>query len=159
MGDMLITLPLAISILEVSQFGPDALACTADDMPPSPPAGVPVALSTGTNSIIVYDAANTAGALVGPSTSNVCTFGGGECVAPESCRNNANTAQGCAAGQTCSCKVMCGSAPCVAQIVGIPAMCDQLESGEFGGVILGGGFPALDTAAGDIATTFQFAIQ
>jgi len=155
---MVITLPLAISILEVSNFGPDMLACTADDMPPSPPAGVPVGLSTGTNTINVYDAANNAGGLIGPSSNTACTMGGGQCIAGELCQNVANPAQACS-GPTCQCKRMCGSSPCAAQIIGVPVTCANIASGNLSGTVLGGGFPALDTTAGDIATTFTFVIQ
>jgi hypothetical protein len=158
-GDMIITLPLGIAILTASDFGADGLACTADDTPAAPPAGVPVGLSTGINSITVFDAANTAGAKVGPSSNTACTFGGGECPAPELCQNAANPGAACASGQTCQCKNMCGASPCVAQILGSPVMCSNLASGDLTGVTLGGGFPALDTTAGDIVTTFTFVIK
>jgi hypothetical protein len=123
-GDMVVTLPLAISILDSpAQFGADGLACTGDDMPPNPPAAVPVALSTGLNSINVYDAANSPGLSISP-------------------------------GATCG-----GGLPCVAQVDGQGLSCQELlTSGSLSGVIMGGGFPALDTAAGDIATVFQFVV-
>lgn len=158
-GDMVITQPLAISILSADLLGPDMLACTPDDTPPSPPAGVPVALSTGTNTINVFDAANDAGGRIGPSSNTACTMGGGQCPAGELCRNAANTMLACAADQTCQCKQMCGSFPCAAQIIGAPVLCSALQSGDLSGVTLGGGFPALDTTAGDIATTFTFVVE
>jgi len=122
-GDIVVTLPLAISILETpAQFGPDGLACTADDEPPSPPAAVPVALSTGVNSIVIHDAADSPGGLVGPGAT-------------------------------------CGTNPCLAQINGSGVSCDDLiNSDSLSGLVFGGGFPALDTTAGDIATVFQFVV-
>jgi hypothetical protein len=121
-GDMVVTLPLAISILpSAAEFGPDQLACTADDMPPTAPAGVPVALSTGVNTIQVFDAANSPGVGITPGAA-------------------------------------CGAAPCVSRIDGTGTSCTNLMAGNLSGVVFGGGFPALDSAAGDIATTFQFVV-
>lgn len=88
-GDISIVLPLTIAIhTSSSTFGPDGLACTADDVPPSPPAVTKVVLSTGVNSIRIYDAGNVPGASVGPGES--CS--GTPCVAqvsgvPVSCPN------------------------------------------------------------------------
>jgi len=71
-GDMLIVMPLAITQLANSEFGPDNLPCTADDTPATPPAAVPVALSTGVNSIRVFDANNNATLRVAPGSQ--CGF-------------------------------------------------------------------------------------
>lgn len=123
-GDMLIVMPLAISILATpAQFGDDGLACTADDRPPSPPATVPIALSTGLQTIQVFDGANGRGTLdIRPGA-------------------------------------MCGTSPCVSQIDGQGVLCNQIvNQRSLSGMVLGGGFPALDTTAGDIATTFQFVV-
>lgn len=68
-GDMLVVVPLAILQLPVSEFGPDKLPCTADDVPSEPAAAVPVSLSTGSNSIAIYDANNTASSKLGPGAS------------------------------------------------------------------------------------------
>ena len=89
-GDMAIALPLAISVLSAPSapppvdWGPDGLPCTDDDSqrPPGTPTPVPlpgvsVALSTGTNSMFVYDANNTAGLILGPGSK--CT--GVPCIA------------------------------------------------------------------------------
>jgi hypothetical protein len=96
----------------------DGLACTADDTAaPSPP--VTVLLSTGTNSVNVFDAGNVAGFQVSPTST-------------------------------------CGGRPCVAQITGKAGSCTALAAGSVSGLALGGGFPATDSPAGDIATIFQF---
>jgi hypothetical protein len=119
-GDIAVALPLAITVLDSAiQFGPDQLPCTADDTPTDPPAGVPVSLSTGTNTIRVFDAGNSAGAKIAP----------GE---------------------------ICGLDPCVAQVVGQGVSCPNLNASMITGTKFGGGFPAFDTQAGDIATVFQF---
>ncbi len=54
---------------------------------------------------------------------------------------------------------MCGVFPCAASVTGIPVTCANLNAGMVSGMRFGGGFPALDTPAGDIATTFQFTVQ
>jgi hypothetical protein len=122
-GDIAVALPLAISILANStMFGSDGLACTSDDTPPNPPAPVLVTLSTGTNSVAIYDANNTAGASIAPGAT-------------------------------------CGFTPCVAEITGQGLSCPNLLAGMVAGTKFGGGFPAFDTASGDLATVFQFVAQ
>jgi len=122
-GDMRVALPLSITLLASSTlFGPDGLPCTADDQPTSPPAPVTVVLSTGTNTINIYDAGNLAGVRIGPGAQ-------------------------------------CGASACQAQLLGNPVSCSNLLTGNVTGMILGGGFPALDTTASDIATVFQFALK
>jgi hypothetical protein len=54
---------------------------------------------------------------------------------------------------------ICGSQPCGAEITGQGVSCPNLAGGLVSGLKFGGGFPALDTTAGDIATTFQFTAQ
>jgi len=103
------------------EFGADGLPCTPDDNAP-PPNAVPVALSTGTNSVYIYDRANQAGTILGP-------------------------------GQ------QCGAFSCIAQAVGTGIPCTSIDQGNLDGFTLGGGFPALDSPAGDIATTFRFRIM
>jgi hypothetical protein len=123
-GDAAVALPLAISLLDVrtdpppADYGADGLPCTPDDAAP-PGNAVPVALSTGTNSVIIYDRANTAGLTLGPG-------------------------------------FMCGAVPCAAQLSGAGISCSVIDMGTFNGIKFGGGFPAVDSPAGDIATTFQF---
>ena len=62
-GDMGIALPLGIVTMPLpaptppAEYGPDHLACTPDDVTAAA-AAVTVLLSTGTNSIILYDAGN-----------------------------------------------------------------------------------------------------
>lgn len=133
-GDMGLGFPLALTVngsgcpggVASGCFGPDGLACTADDQPSSPPSPVGVPLSTGTNRIYVMDASNTA-----PAT--------GGAISPET---------------------ICTGNPCIAQVAGAgAASCDALRLGNVDGVVLGGGFPAFDTTAGDIATTFQFVLK
>jgi len=53
----------------------------------------------------------------------------------------------------------CGGAPCVAQLTGQTVSCANLIGGNTTGLKLGGGFPATDSTAGDIATVFQFTAQ
>jgi hypothetical protein len=43
--------------------------------------------------------------------------------------------------------------------MGAGLSCTQVDMGTLEGLTLGGGFPALDSPAGDIATTFQFSLQ
>jgi cysteine-rich repeat protein len=50
----------------------------------------------------------------------------------------------------------CGATPCFAEINGTPISCADLTAGNVSGLKFGGGFPAVDTTAGDIATVFQF---
>jgi hypothetical protein len=126
-GDTALSLPLSLTILSApaptppADWGPDHLPCTNDDTAaPAPP--VTVALSTGTNSVFVYDAGNIAGAKIAPGS-------------------------------------LCTGAPCVAQITGQGISCSALDLGSASGLKLGGGFPAVDTQAGDIATVFQFTVQ
>jgi hypothetical protein len=83
-----------------------------------------VLLSTGTNSVNIYDAADIRGNQIGP-------------------------------GQTSG----CGGVACVAQISGHGGSCTSLTAGSVTGLTFGGGFPAVDSPAGDIATVFQFAVQ
>jgi hypothetical protein len=126
-GDAALALPLAITLLDAktdpppADYGADGLPCTADDQAP-PGNAVSVALSTGTNSIFVYDRTNTAGALLGPGQS-------------------------------------CGVSPCAAQVTGESLECAAVGPGSLAGIVLGGGFPALDSQIGDIATTFQFTFE
>ena len=122
-GDIQVALPLALTVMGSSaEFGPDLLPCTADDVPADPPAPVTVVLSTGVNTVLIYDTGNSAGATIAP---------GVQCPPP--------------------------SGPqCVAQISGQGTTCTDLNAGNLSGTTFGGGFPALDTLAGDIATTFQF---
>jgi hypothetical protein len=121
-GDARIVFPLAIKVLATAaDNGPDGLACTDDDLG-DPPASVPVVLSTGTNTVQIFDAGNTACAEIGP-------------------------------GQ------QCGADPCIAQITGKGVSCANLDAENINGTTLGGGFPAYDTQAGDIGTTFQFILQ
>jgi len=64
-GDMLVTLPVGIALLDSSSlFGPDALPCTSDDTGGTSAANV--LLSTGTATINVYDANNVAGSTRSP---------------------------------------------------------------------------------------------
>jgi hypothetical protein len=126
-GDVQVTLPLALTVESApaptppADWGADHLPCTGDDTAvPAPP--VTVSLSTGTNSIFVYDVGNTSGVTISP-TSN------------------------------------CGASPCVAQITGAGISCSTLVGGSASGLKFGGGFPAVDTPAGDIATVFQFTAQ
>jgi len=133
-GDIAIALPLGITILSApvasgpppANWGLDGLACTADDTAaPSPP--VTVLLSTGTNSVTVFDANNIASSEIAPDSE----CGGGPCNG-------------------------CGGKSCVAKISGKAGSCTNLTAGNLSGVVLGGGFPATDSQAGDIATIFQF---
>jgi hypothetical protein len=128
-GDMFVALPLSITILSAlppsgippANWGPDGLACTADDTAaPSPP--VTVLLSTGTNTVCVCDAGNFAGVQIGPGAT-------------------------------------CAGQPCIAQVVGQGVSCPNLTAGTVTGMKLGGGFPALDGPAGDVANIFQFLAQ
>ncbi len=68
-GDLQIIVPLAILQLEPSEYGPDKLPCSADDQPSSPAAAVPVTLSTGVNSLSVFDVNNQAGSIIGAGQS------------------------------------------------------------------------------------------
>jgi hypothetical protein len=126
-GDVAVSLPLSLTILSQpaptppADYGADHLPCTVDDTAaPEPP--VTVTLSTGTNSINVYDVGNTAGAKISPTSS-------------------------------------CAGQPCVAQITGQGLSCPNLVGGNVSGLKFGGGFPAVDSPAGDIATVFQFTAQ
>lgn len=71
-GDMIVVIPLAILQLGNDEWGPDNLPCTADDTPAGAPAAVPVALSTGLNSVNVYDANNNSTLRVAPGSN--CGF-------------------------------------------------------------------------------------
>ena len=53
----------------------------------------------------------------------------------------------------------CGALPCQTQTVGNGLSCVDLDAENVSGMAFGGGFPALDTLAGDIATTFKFVAQ
>ena len=53
----------------------------------------------------------------------------------------------------------CGFQPCTAQITGVGVSCANLNAGILTGTKFGGGFPAMDSPAGDIATVFQFTVQ
>ena len=126
-GDVAVSLPLALTIegapapTPPADWGADHLPCTADDTAaPSPP--VTALLSTGTNTIFVYDVGNTSGAKISPTST-------------------------------------CGGVPCVAQITGAGISCSTLVGGSATGLKFGGGFPAVDSPAGDIATIFQFTAQ
>jgi hypothetical protein len=83
---------------------------------------VPVALSSGTNTVTVYDANNTAGNRISPTDN-------------------------------------CGVPLCVARATGREVSCASVDAGTLDGMILGGGFPAMDTPAQDIATVFQFELR
>jgi hypothetical protein len=126
-GDTAVALPLAIALLDArtdpppADYGADGLPCTPDDAAP-PGNAVPVALSSGTNQVFIYDRANTAGLVLGP-------------------------------GQ------LCGASPCAASVAGQGISCAMVDQGTLAGLTLGGGFPALDSPAGDIATTFQFTLE
>ena len=123
-GALLVAVPLAIQLLDIdgSQNGPDALPCTSDDTPDSPPAPVTVVLGTGKATIKVYDANN---------------------------ENNNQIAPG----------AMCSGLPCAVELTGSAFNCTTLATSVTAGGRIVGGFPALDTLAGDIATTFQFESQ
>lgn len=54
---------------------------------------------------------------------------------------------------------MCSATPCVAEVSGSGISCANLDASLVSGTTFGGGFPALDTSIGDIATIFQFVIQ
>jgi hypothetical protein len=97
------------------------LPCTPDDTAsPAPPVGV--LLSTGTNTVKVFDVGNNAGLKIQPG-------------------------------------INCGSFPCAAQVSGLGTSCANLNAGMIAGTTFGGGFPAFDSPAGDIATTFQFTVE
>lgn len=51
---------------------------------------------------------------------------------------------------------ICTTNPCKAQITGAEVSCANLTADLPAGLVLGGGFAALDQTPGDIATTFQF---
>jgi cysteine-rich repeat protein len=134
-GSMAVSLPLAISVLSAPaptppvDWGPDHLACTDDDSerPPGTPTPAPlppvsVTLSTGTNTVNIYDAGNVAGNRIGPGA-------------------------------------LCSGKPCVAQVTGQGLSCTDLSANNLTGLRFGGGFPAIETQAGDIATIFQFSAQ
>jgi hypothetical protein len=126
-GDLSVGLPLGITLLAApaptppANWGADHLPCTADDpVAPAPP--VSVALSSGTNSIFIYDVGNSPDASIMP-------------------------------GGTCA------GLPCIADVTGKGLSCANLDAGNLSGTTFGGGFPALETPAGDIATIFQFIVQ
>jgi hypothetical protein len=126
-GDVAITLPLSLTVLSApaptppADYGDDHLPCTADDTAaPAPP--VTVALSTGTNNVLVYDVNDVSGQQIAPGA-------------------------------------LCSGLPCIAQITGQKTSCMALSNGNVAGTTLGGGFPALDTQASDIATVFQFTLE
>jgi hypothetical protein len=54
---------------------------------------------------------------------------------------------------------LCSGVPCVAQLTGAPFSCSTLATSVTAGAKICGGFPAVDTLASDIATTFQFVGQ
>jgi hypothetical protein len=125
-GDAGAAFPLAITLLDTlpgsgippADFGVDGLPCTPDDeVEPGNP--IPVVLSTGTNSILLYDVGNNAGNRIGPG-------------------------------------IQCGAFPCAASVTGQGISCSTIAANSLEGLTFGGGFPALDTPAGDIATTFRF---
>ena len=167
-GDASIALPLALTILSTgpsilppaptpsptppADWGPDRLPCTADDTVQSSGAVV-VTLSTGTNSVLIYDANNTSGLRLGVSSETTCTSDG-NCPLGESCRNSSNDLA-CNTG-SCRCVILCGASPCLGQTTGTPLSCSNLSAGNLTGLTFGGGFPGLDTQASDIATLFQF---
>jgi hypothetical protein len=51
---------------------------------------------------------------------------------------------------------LCTGLPCVASVTGAGISCSNLIGGTVSGLKFGGGFPANDSPAGDIATIFQF---
>lgn len=59
-GDLVVVMPLAILQLQNNEWGPDNLPCSPDDTPAEPPAAVPVTLSTGRNTVRIFDANNNA---------------------------------------------------------------------------------------------------
>lgn len=69
-GDVQIVAELAVSVVQPSLLGPDGLACTPDDMVGSTTA-TPVLLGSGDSDGTIFDAANTAGTVVGPAAQ--CT--------------------------------------------------------------------------------------
>ena len=152
-GDLQVVLPLSIVVLgtNAATYGPDNLPCTADDLPPSPLAAVPVTLSTGTTAVNIYDASNgkicQGGTKPGQScTSDAQCTGGGTCV-------------GRVIGPGFKCPEPVGSS-CLAQASGAALSCANLAGGMHVGLKLGGGFAALDQPqVGDIVTTFQFVGQ
>ncbi len=76
-GDLFVVLPLAIVQLQDNERGPDGLPCTDDDTPAEAAASVPVVLSTGTNSVRIFDANNNSILQVAPEAR--CGFA--DCVA------------------------------------------------------------------------------
>lgn len=54
---------------------------------------------------------------------------------------------------------MCPAVPCRTEVTGAAASCANLAVDNMSGLILGGGFVALDQTPGDIATTFQFVAE
>jgi len=54
---------------------------------------------------------------------------------------------------------ICSGSPCVAELTGTPFSCSTLATSVTAGGKISGGFPAVDTLASDIATTFQFVSQ
>ena len=129
-GDLGVDLSLGITLLAAASapgvappanWGVDGLPCTDDDTV-SPAGAVPVALSSGVNTVYVYDVGNTAGTRIYPGGT-------------------------------------CGGLPCIAQAIGKGVTCSDLIAGNLSGTTFGGGFPALDTPARDIATVFQFVVK
>lgn len=71
-GDMIVVMPLAIAQIRPNELGPDGLPCTDDDEPELPVDAVPVTLSTGVNTIRIFDANNNATVRISPETN--CPF-------------------------------------------------------------------------------------
>jgi hypothetical protein len=63
------------------------------------------------------------------------------------------------AGRQISPTVNCGLTPCTAQQSGAPFNCNQLRNGIATGGRIAGGFPAADSAIGDVVTTFVFVAE
>jgi len=85
-GDMIVVMPLAILQLRPNEHGPDGLPCTEDDTPAGTPAAVPITLSTGQNTVRLFDVNNFAVQRIGPEF----TCGFAPCIAqtngvPASC--------------------------------------------------------------------------
>ncbi len=132
-GDADVTLPLAISLLPLGaptppiEFGPDHLPCTDDDNFRPPGTPTPAPLPA----VSVFLSTGTNGVVIDDVNST-----------------NGKTIQPGGA---------CGFSPCVAQIVGQHTTCDAVTAGNVNGVIMGGGFPALEAPKVlDITTVFQF---
>jgi len=107
-------------------------------------------------------------AKIGPSSKAACT-NSSICTAGEVCVDP-TTSKLCAGGSSCNCQAICQSDPlagnalraCNAQLDGVGKACaaiDGTNPPKLSGLVFGGGFPAFDTTASDVATLFQFTLQ